>query len=136
MCASPIASSEDITLTERVVLVVEDDNDLCQTIQWMLEDEGLTVQTASDGREALTLAEHRKPSLVVLDMNLPIVDGFGVAAGLRSTYGNSVTILTMTADGRAAEKAKRIGAVGYLSKPFELDALIEAVWRALGGRPD
>lgn len=136
MCSSPIASSEDIMLTEKVVLLVEDDSDLCQTIQWMLQDEGLTVETASDGREALVLAEHRKPSLVVLDMNLPIIDGFGVASGLRSTYGNSVTILTMTADGRASEKAERVGAVGYLSKPFELDALIDAVWQALGGRPD
>ncbi len=118
--------------TERVVLIVEDDTDLRQTIQWTLEDEGLAVDTAGDGREALERAMQRKPALVVLDMGLPLLDGNGVAAGLRASYGESVTILTMTADGRAAEKAKRVGAVGYLSKPFELDALIDAVWKALG----
>jgi DNA-binding NarL/FixJ family response regulator len=67
-------------------------------------------------------------------MGLPIIDGAGVAAGLHSTYGNTVTILTMTADGRAAEKAQRIGAIGYLSKPFDFDDLINAVRNALGAQ--
>jgi len=111
--------------------VVEDDSDLRQTIQWMLEDEGFLVETAADGREALNCAARRKPSLVLLDMGLPIIDGNGVAAGLRTTYGNNVTILTMTADSRAAEKAQRIGAIGYLSKPFDLDVLVNAVRSAL-----
>ncbi len=123
--------SDDPALTDKLVLVVEDDSDLRQTIQWMLEDEGFLVETARDGREALDRATQHKPSLVVLDMNLPIIDGNGVAAGLRSTYGSNVTILTMTADGRAAEKAQHIGAIGYLSKPFELDALVNAVRSAL-----
>jgi len=124
--------SSDDTMVDRVVLIVEDDTDLRQTIQWTLEDEGLVVDTAGDGREALERATLRKPSLVVLDMGLPILDGNGVAAGLRAAYGESVTILTMTADGHAAEKATRVGAIGYLSKPFDLDMLIAAVWRALG----
>jgi len=122
---------EDPALTDKLVLVVEDDSDLRQTIQWMLEDEGFLVETAADGREALDRATQRKPSLVILDMGLPIIDGNGVAAGLRSTYGNNVTILTMTADGRAAEKAQRVGAIGYLSKPFDLDVLVNAVRSAL-----
>ena len=120
------------------VLIVEDDTDLRQTIQWMLEDEGFVVETAGDGREALEQAARKKPALVLLDMGLPILDGNGVAQGLHSAYGNTVRILTMTADSRAAEKAQRIGAVGYLSKPFELDALVDAVRGALasGGASD
>ena len=113
------------------MLVVEDDLDLRQTIQWMLEDEGFLVETAGDGREALQRARQHKPALVILDMALPILDGNGVAAGLRATYGDTVMILTMTADGRAAEKAKNIGAIGYLSKPFDIDALLTAVRDAL-----
>lgn len=124
--------TNEVSSEEKLVLVVEDDTDLRQTIQWMLEDEGLLVETAGDGREALELAMQRKPALVVLDMNLPIVDGFGVARGLRTTYGDSINIMTMTADGRAAEKAQRVGAISYLSKPFELDALVNAVWSILG----
>ena len=125
-------TERDAQSLEQVVLIVEDDTDLRQTIQWTLEDEGLIVETAADGQEALNRAARRKPTLVVLDMGLPIIDGNGVAAGLQASYGNSVSILTMTADGRAAEKAKRIGAIGYISKPFDLDALITAVKQALG----
>lgn len=123
--------SEDHAVADKVVLVVEDDSDLRQTIRWMLEDEGFSVETAGDGQAALEQAMRKKPSLVLLDMGLPILDGNGVAAGLRSAYGNAIMILTMTADGRAAEKARYIGAIGYLSKPFELDALIDAVRNAL-----
>lgn len=116
---------------EKLVLVVEDDSDLRQTIQWLLEDEGFEVETAGDGKEALERARQRKPSLVLLDMNLPVLDGYGVASGLHSTYGSAINIVTMTAGGRADEKAQRIGAIGYLSKPFELDTLIHLVRTAL-----
>ena len=115
------------------ILVVEDDVYVRQTIEWALEDEGLPVETAADGRQALEWASRRKPGLVILDMGLPVVDGFGVADGLRATYGDAVPILTVSADRRAAEKARRIGAFDYLHKPFEIDALIGAVRRALEG---
>jgi len=118
---------------ENVVLIVEDDEDLRHIVQWVLEDEGFVVETAKDGREALDRAMARKPSLVLLDMALPIIDGYGVAAGLHETYGDTITILTMTADGHAAEKAKRVGAIGYVSKPFELDTLVNSVRGALEG---
>ena len=75
MDSTPTLTPGDATLADKLVLVVEDDSDLRQTIQWMLEDEGFLVETASDGREALDLAAQRKPSLVVLDMGLPIIDG-------------------------------------------------------------
>ena len=116
---------------EKTVLIVEDDDDLRHIVQWVLEDEGFLVETAKDGREALDRAMARKPSLVLLDMALPIIDGYGVAAGLHETYGDTITILTMTADGHAAEKAKHIGAIGYVSKPFELDTLVNSVRGAL-----
>ena len=115
----------------KLILVVEDDFDLRQTILWTLKDEGHEVEEAGDGREAVERALQRKPALVLLDMGLPVMDGYGVAAKLRSDYGNTVCIVTMTADGRAAEKARRVGAVGYLNKPFELDDLIAIVRQML-----
>lgn len=118
-------------LEEKTVLIVEDDVDLRHLIQWILEDQGFRVELARDGKEALDSARAKKPSLVLLDMTLPIIDGYGVAAGLRQTYGDNIAILTVTADGHAAEKAKRVGAIGYVSKPFELDTLINAVRGAL-----
>jgi DNA-binding response OmpR family regulator len=115
----------------KVILIVEDDDDLRQIIRWILEDECFLVETAADGKEALDRAMAKKPSLVLLDMALPIIDGYGVAAGLHQVYGNTLAILIMTAGGHAAEKAKHIGAIGYVSKPFELDTLVNAVRTAL-----
>jgi DNA-binding response OmpR family regulator len=114
------------------ILIVEDDAPLRQTIQWTLEDEGLPIELAGDGEEALEKLRTLRPSLVLLDMGLPRVDGFGVAIGLRALYGESVPIMVMTADGRAAEKAERVGAVGYVRKPFELDDLLAVIHRSLG----
>ncbi|HLZ57638.1 MAG TPA: response regulator transcription factor [Ktedonosporobacter sp.] len=126
-----IIISHNAQLANKLVLVVEDDPDLRQIIQWMLEDEGFVVETAGDGREALARAGRQKPSLVILDIGLPIIDGYGVAAGLHSAYGDAIHILTMTAGGQAEEKARQMGAVGYLNKPFEMDALLNAVRTAL-----
>lgn len=124
----------NVITNEQVILVVEDDVDLCQLMRWTLEDEGLTVETAGDGQEALKRAMQRRPALVILDMGLPRLSGEGVADILHTMYSTALPIITVTADGRAAEKAKRIGAVSYLNKPFELEVLIKTVWDALGNR--
>ena len=118
-------------LVKKEVLVVEDDRDLREMIQWLLEEEGFVVKVAKNGKEALDYAVVNKPSLVLLDMTLPIIDGFGVAAGLHKVYGDQLPILAMTADGHADEKACKVGAIGSISKPFELDALVDAVRAAL-----
>jgi DNA-binding response OmpR family regulator len=123
-----LANSEFIP---RKVLVVEDDPDLREMVQWLLEEEGFLVETAENGKEALDYATVNRPSVVLLDMTLPIIDGYGVAAGLHKVYGDNLPILTMTADGHAVEKAGRIGAIGSLSKPFELEDLVNAVRAAL-----
>ncbi|HZU03288.1 MAG TPA: response regulator [Ktedonobacteraceae bacterium] len=127
----PSASNTSMT-ADKLILVVEDDFDLRQTILWTLKDEGHEVEEAGDGGEAVERALQRKPALVLLDMGLPVIDGYGVAARLRSHYGDRILIVTMTADGRAVEKARRIAAAGYLNKPFELDDLIAIVRRMIG----
>jgi len=128
--ASSVKTADSVSV-EKTILIVEDDADLRHIVQLILEDEGFIVEMAGDGKEALNYAMAKKPSLVLLDMALPIIDGYGVAAGLRQVYGDSVAIIVMTADGRAAEKARDIGAIGYVSKPFELDTLVNAVKAAL-----
>ena len=115
---------------ERSILVVEDDETLRDVIQWALEDAGMGVDVAVDGREALDWIAHQRPSLMVLDVGLPIVSGEGVASGTRSVHGD-VPILLITADGHAAEKARRVGAFTYLSKPFDLDQLIRVIERRM-----
>jgi CheY-like chemotaxis protein len=116
----------------RRVLVVDDDPDMVHVIRTTLQDEGLLVETAADGREALVAVQDEPPELVVLDMTLPVVDGRGVAERLRQEHGQELPVLVITADGRAAAKARQVGAYAYLRKPFELDDLVDAVWRGLG----
>ena len=113
------------------ILVVEDDPRIREIIRWALEDEGYAVTTAADGRQALERAAAAPPALVVLDMMLPILDGPAVAAGLRAAPRPMPPIVLVTADGRAAEKAARVGAFAYLHKPFDLDDLIAVVRRGL-----
>lgn len=111
------------------VLVVEDDPDLRELIQCVLETEGISVVTAADGQAALEYIEGESPSLILLDRELPTVDGVAVATQLRATHGNTVRIIAMTAASSAAEFARAVGADDYLQKPFDVDVLIAMVRR-------
>ncbi len=115
-----------------VILVVDDDPEIRDVVRWLLEDEGWTVETASDGRDALERATRERPALIVLDMGLPIINGEEVARRLRQVYASPPPIVVVSADGRAGEKAARIGAASYLHKPFDVDALARLVRRELG----
>ena len=116
------------------ILVVDDDLNLCQTIQVVLEEEGFVVETALDGVEALEHAERSRPAVVMLDMGLPLLDGEAVARELRVRYGETIPVVLMTADGHVKEKGQRIGAVAALGKPFEIDDLVTAVYKALSSK--
>ncbi len=115
-----------------VVLVVDDDPEIRDVVRWLLEDEGWIVETASDGRDALERATRARPALIVLDMGLPIMNGEEVARRLQQVYANPPPIVVVSADGRAGEKAARIGAASYLHKPFDVDELARIVRRTLG----
>jgi two-component system chemotaxis response regulator CheY len=115
------------------ILVVDDDPQLRGVIRLALEEEGLVVETAADGRQALDQATSRRPRLVILDMGLPLFDGAEFAAKLRALYGDGVPVVVMTADGNVVQKARRAGARAYLSKPFELDELSAVVQQVLDG---
>jgi CheY-like chemotaxis protein len=109
------------------VLVVDDDAQVRQAIRWALEDEGLSVVTASDGHEAVVVAVERQPDLVVLDLTLPEMNGYEVAGHLRSARSRPLPILLITADGQAHTKAKQVGAYAFLRKPFQVEELVNAV---------
>ena len=115
------------------VLVVDDDAMVRRLIRRALEEEGLQVVAAANGRLALEQAGHVRPALVVLDISLPVLGGDAVAEGLRARLGEHVPILVITADGHPAEKARVLGAYGYLAKPFDVDELIGLVRRGLHG---
>jgi two-component system, OmpR family, phosphate regulon response regulator PhoB len=113
------------------ILVIDDDRELRAIIQEALEDDGLLVDAAGDGLQALELAALRRPELVVLDWGLPMASGDVVASQLRAAHGHDLKILVITADGRAAEKARRARAFAYLHKPFDVNTLVSTVRRGL-----
>jgi DNA-binding response OmpR family regulator len=119
---------------EHVILVVDDDPEIRDVVRWLLEDEGWTVETASDGRDALNQATQARPALIVLDMGLPIMTGEEVARHIQAIYADPPPIIVVSADGRAGEKAARLGAASYMHKPFDVDELVRRVRQTLPAR--
>jgi DNA-binding response OmpR family regulator len=113
------------------VLVVEDQPGLRSLIRWILEADGLTVETAVDGAEGLAKAFARRPTLVILDLNLPELDGETVARTLRARYGPTVPVVLLSANADVASVARRVGADSWLAKPFRVASLLGATRHAL-----
>lgn len=116
-----------------LVLVVDDEPEIRESVREFLEEEGMTVMAVADGRQAIDRAAKHHPAVVLLDMSLPLLSGEEVAGQLQIMFPaeDAPRIVVMTADGRAAEWAQRIGAVDYLHKPFDLDDLVSVVRKAL-----
>ena len=109
------------------ILIVEDDEDLRDLVKMMLELEGFDVQTAQHGREALELVGESMPDLILLDIKMPVMDGWSFAVEFRARYGSSAPIVVMTAAEHAAARAQEVGAKGWISKPFAYDDLVTLV---------
>ena len=113
------------------VLVVDDEPGLRESIAYVLEDEGYAVETAANGQRALALADGHTPDLVLLDLSMPVLDGWGF---LRERQGRDglarvpVVVMSATA-GTGIEAALALGAEAYLPKPFDFDALVALVER-------
>jgi two-component system chemotaxis response regulator CheY len=115
-----------------VVLVVDDDPDILEALSEILEAEGYAVQKARNGQEALERLNGSPPDLVLLDLMMPVMDGYEFSRRLRqSALGGSIPIIVLSADRNVGARAREIGAVGHLAKPFELNDLLAIVRRAL-----
>jgi CheY-like chemotaxis protein len=112
------------------ILVVDDDPAILDAVREILDLEGYPVVTAANGAEALRRVEETRPALMLLDMRMPVLNGWEVARALRER-DLALPILVMTAARDAREWAEQIGAAGYLAKPFDLDDLLDAVERLL-----
>ncbi len=114
------------------ILVVEDNEDLCQTIAEVMKKEGHSVRTAYSGEEALNHLEKGLTDLVLLDIKLPRISGLEVLAKIREQASDLLVIMiTALTDARPAVEALKSGAYDYLLKPFELDELKLVVAKAL-----
>lgn len=109
------------------ILLIDDDESIRQFIEMALSDDGYEVQTAADGQVALDLLPRWPPHLILLDMRMPLMDGWAFSSAYRLTAPPHVPIIVITAARDAAGYAAEIGANAYLSKPFDLGELVRLV---------
>ena len=112
------------------ILIAEDEPSLRENLQWMLELEGYEVTAAADGRVALTAALAHRPDLVLTDVMMPELDGFGLIKALRShpaTATLPVIMLTARADRSDTRTGMNLGADDYLTKPCRREELLAAI---------
>ncbi len=110
-----------------VVLVVEDEPSLQDTLTYNLKKEGYAVEAVGDGRSALEAARRLKPDLIVLDIMLPKLDGFEVARILRKEMTTAILMLTARDDEIDRVVGLEVGADDYLTKPFSMRELLARV---------
>ena len=122
------------------VLVVEDDNNIAELLRLYLQKDGFEVSHAADGGKAVEMAKEIQPDLVLLDIMLPVMDGWQVCRELRKTM--KMPIIMLTAKGESEDKVSglEMGADDYIVKPFEVKELlarVHAVLRRTGddGKP-
>jgi len=117
-------------MSVRRVLVVDDDAGVRMAVAAVLEDEGYEVTVATDGLDGLDKLGAGLPALVVLDVMMPFMDGYGFARELRQRgLSGRLPVLVLTADAGAQARASELGAGGFLSKPFDIDDLLNEVER-------
>lgn len=114
------------------VLVVDDDADMLAMVDMVLGAEGYRVVAAANGAEALEQIAREMPSLILLDMRMPVMDGWRFAEAFRARYDHRVPIIVMTAAENAKARAEEIDADGHLAKPFDLEQLFACVRRYAG----
>jgi DNA-binding response OmpR family regulator len=121
----------------RPILVVDDDPEILAMLRDFLESEGLAVRTASNGAEALDALIQITPSLILLDMRMPVLDGWGFAKEYRERH-HTYPIVVMTAAESARRWAEEIGATSYIAKPFDVNELLQTIdrHRQRGSKPN
>jgi DNA-binding response OmpR family regulator len=109
------------------ILIVDDERPIVETLRYNLERIGHWVCAAYDGREAIAVAKRERPDVIVLDVMLPIIDGFSACGLIRSLM--DVPIILLTAKGTERDKITgfQVGAADYVTKPFVLKELMERV---------
>lgn len=124
-----IQLEESATVAHRDVLVVDDDPAVVRMLRLMLGSSGFHVTEAYNGEQALETVARSHPSAIVLDVEMPVMDGRAFYRRLRER-GDDVPVLIISA-GNARAVQRELGAQGYIAKPFAADDLVDAVNRVL-----
>ncbi len=109
------------------ILLVDDDESILSTVEFLLTDEGYPVMVAANGSEALARAAAQTPCLILLDMKMPVMDGWAFAAAYRDSPGPHAPIIVMTAAHDSHQRAAEIAADDVIAKPFDVNHLLDLV---------
>ena len=114
----------------QTVLVVDDDEGVRLALAAVLEEEGYDVDLAADGLEALERLQAKRPSLILLDLMMPRMDGYAFTEELqRRGLRPALPLMVLTADARAKNRALQLGVDGFIAKPFDISDLVDQVAR-------
>jgi len=114
------------------ILVVDDEKDVCDFVKSFFEERGFKVFTASNGKEALPIAESEAPLIILMDIRMPHMDGIEALKHIKKkSPQNRVIMVTCVEDIDKVDKTKELGAETYITKPLVLDELVRAVMSAV-----
>ncbi|RMF21431.1 MAG: response regulator [Deltaproteobacteria bacterium] len=120
-----------------MVVLVDDEPNIRETVAFILEAEGVEVETGSDGVEGLEAVRRCKPKVVLLDVMMPRMDGYEVCRAIRSDPElQGVFVMILTARGQKSDEAKalEVGADLYMSKPFDDEVVMQVIRDVFDGR--
>ena len=120
------------------VLVADDNGDMRRVVRWMLEQRGYAVIEAEDGQQAVVVAISQRPNLILMDLLMPVLDGFDAVRRVREHPElRELPVVAMTARDVAASRDQAVSAGfdQYLSKPLDFLRLNVVIEKLLGGRP-
>jgi two-component system, cell cycle response regulator DivK len=115
---------------KRKILVIEDNDQNLYLVQFILEKHGYEVFAARDGQEGITMAESINPDLILLDIQLPVMDGYAVARQIRINVELAqIPIIAVTSYAMAGDREKTIeaGCNGYIEKPINPDTFMQQI---------
>ncbi|MBN9161753.1 MAG: hypothetical protein BGO98_17055 [Myxococcales bacterium 68-20] len=125
--AIPHGQTDEVKGSRPLILVADDDPELVNVLVEALTLKEYRVATAANGKEALERVEQERPQLILLDMTMPVMDGWTFARALHERYGRGIPIVVITAVEDSQLRADELGAEGELGKPFTLEQLYDVV---------
>lgn len=124
---------------QKTILIADDEPDIVETLKFLLESEGYRCLTAFDGEEALKLARDNLPSLIILDVMMPKINGYKVSRLLKfDVKYKDIPILMVTARTQEEDRliGEETGADEYITKPFDINQMLERVQTRLNSPSD
>jgi DNA-binding response OmpR family regulator len=118
----------------KTILLVDDDNEIIETMRTVFDGRGYRVLVARDGNAGLTVAERENPDLIILDMMMPKKSGFLVLEKLKTRPGGLIPTIMITGNegSRHRAYAEMLGVKDYIRKPFAVEKLVKSAERILG----